>query len=105
MTIKIIIFRIISSLFILATLVASSFFVNEARKEILCLCGNFQRGVSKADVIRQLKTGKFLHFVEDRDVESSIILVSSQFTLNLVSCEVHFNAKDIVKYSNRSHND
>ena len=38
------------------------FFWNEARKEVKYLCGNFQPGVTKESVVRQLNTGTILRY-------------------------------------------
>jgi hypothetical protein len=98
---RIIIFRVVSVLFFGATIAASAFFVNEARKEIFYLCGNFKIGVLKKDVIRQLETGTFLEYSESKKDEHSLIEVSSKFTLNLVSCDIGFDADDSVIYARR----
>lgn len=93
---RIILFRVISILFILTTIVASAFFVNEARKEVVFLCANFQAGVIKKDVIRQLETGTFLEYIETKTNEHSFIKVSSKLTLNLIRCDIDFDANDVV---------
>jgi hypothetical protein len=100
------VYRIISSFFIISTLVFSAIFVNEARKEVIVLCGNFSSGVSKHSVIRQLNTGSFLDFKERETTVASVhseIFVTSLFTLNMITCTVQFNAQDQVLSAKASH--
>ena len=93
---KAIVIRIISSLFLLGSLVTTIIYVNEGRKEVIALCGNFIPGVAKASVIRQLDTGTFLHYKQTEGQNEKRIHVSSLFTLNIVSCDITLNSEDKV---------
>lgn len=96
MTTNKLLLRFISGLFILTSIVACGITVNEARKEIIALCGNFHAGVLKKDVIRQLNTGTFLEFEELNTNNRPQIHVSSKFTLNLVTCDIEFDKNHAV---------
>ena len=47
---------IIINVIVIAFLAIAVFYWNEARKEVIFLCGNFTKGVSQSSVIKQLQT-------------------------------------------------
>jgi hypothetical protein len=98
-----IVIRIISTLFIIGSLVLSAVYVNEARKEIIFLCANFTQGVSKEQVIKQLNTGTLLYFKAQEFDNQNTIFVSSRFTFNQVSCLIHFDSQGRVIDATSSH--
>lgn len=77
--------KIILPLTVIAALVAG-FYWNEARKEILFLCGNFEPGVSEQNVIRQLDTGNFLRYHTEPTSSGKRIIVDSAYNLSMYKC-------------------
>ena len=66
--------------------------VNEARKEVKYLCGNFGAGVSNESVLRQLGTGEFLRYSIYASPEGSRIIVDSLYTGTLYRCVIDLDA-------------
>ena len=77
--------RIFIVLTVVAALVAG-FYWNEARKEIVFLCENFERGVSEQSVIRQLETGNFLRYHTELAPSGKRIIVDSAYNLSMYKC-------------------
>lgn len=75
-------------LLLLLTLAAGGFVWNEARKEVVYLCGNFSAGVSQDSVLQQLGTGQFLRYQIDAWPEGSRIVVDSLYSSSLFRCEI-----------------
>ncbi len=82
-----------SALLLLAILlvVIGGIYLNEARKEVYYLCGNFSEGTRKVDVIRQLKTGTFLHYTDHITAMGSQLYVDSNISLQLATCTITFD--------------
>jgi hypothetical protein len=98
-----IVIRLISIALMLFTLIMSGIFINEARKEVVYLCGNFTKGVTLASVQRQLDTGTFLH-IEKYEVDGNpVFLATSRFTMNYVTCEIIFDENNQVISATSSH--
>jgi hypothetical protein len=100
---KPLIFRIISLTFIAGTLIATGIFANEARKEVIFLCGNFKIGILKKDLVRQLETGTFLHYTQEINERETVVKMSSRFTFNQLYCDVYFDANNRVTHVYRSY--
>lgn len=72
------------------------FISNEARKEIVYLCGNFVPGVQESSVRRQLDTGNLLTYHKDQSTKGTRIVAQSVFNFYLRKCTVDFNKDGIV---------
>ena len=79
-------------LVLLLLLIGGGFVWNEARKEVVYLCGNFGAGVRQDSVLRQLGTGEFLRFQIDGSAEGSRIVVDSAYNLSMFRCEIDLDA-------------
>ena len=64
---------------------------NEARKEIVYLCGNFGKGVSEQSVLEQLDTGNFLKYRRNALSSGSQIEVDSSFNFAIYRCTIDFD--------------
>jgi len=71
-------------------------FWNEARKEVVFLCGNFVKGVSKNSVLKQLDTGTFLRYRSEAVSSGSYIEVDSKVNLSVYKCRIYFDSDGIV---------
>ena len=69
-------------------LVVAAFVWNEARKEVVFLCGNFQPGVSEDSVLAQLETGHFLRYRFEDAVQGRRIVVASPYNFSVYSCVI-----------------
>lgn len=64
---------------------------NEARKEVVFLCGNFQPDVAEASVLSQLDTGHFLRYrVEDLPASRRIV-ADSLYNFSIYQCVVEID--------------
>ena len=80
----------------LTALLVIAFFWNEARKEVVFLCGNFAPGVDQQSVVQQLGTGHFLRY-RIEDVEGGRrIVADSVLTLSVYQCVVELDVNGIV---------
>ena len=70
---------------VIAALVAG-FYWNEARKEIVFLCGNFDKGISEQSVTRQLDTGNFIRYHTQKTPSGKRIVVDSAYNLSMYKC-------------------
>lgn len=69
---------------------------NEARKEVVFLCGNFQPGVTEASVLAQLDTGHFLRYrVEDLPGGHRIV-ADSLYNFSVYRCVVEIDGGGVV---------
>jgi hypothetical protein len=75
---------------------AAAFVWNEARKEIVFLCGNFGPGVSKQSVLRQLETGHFLRYRLQPGADGERIVADSRWNLGRYRCTVTLDDRDTV---------
>ncbi len=73
------------------TALIALFYWNEARKEIVFLCGNFEKGVSEQRVIRQLNTGNFLRYNTQKSHPGKRIIVDSAYNLSMYKCVIDFD--------------
>jgi hypothetical protein len=87
---------------IITTLVAiviasiTAFYWNEARKEVVFLCGNFTGGVSQSSVLTQLQTGNFLRYQVKGTETGNRISVESVIGFGAPRCLIEFNKQDKV---------
>ena len=88
--------KIILPLILIAVLMAA-FYWNEARKEIVFLCGNFERGATEQSVIRQLDTGSFLRYNAENFSSGKRIIVDSAYNLSMYKCIIDINVSGKVK--------
>ena len=86
----------LAGLVILALLVGG-FVWNEARKEVVYLCGNFTAGVDEASVLEQLDTGHFLSYHREPAVMGSRLVVSSSYNLGRERCVVELDKYGTVR--------
>lgn len=63
-----------------------AFFWNEARKEIVFLCRNFEKGVLEQSVIKQLETGNFLQYQIEKRPSGKRIIVDSAYNFYMYRC-------------------
>lgn len=77
-------------------LILLSFFWNEARKDIIYLCGNAYPGIAKQTIIRHLNTSSLLQY-DDNNVEfGSRVTANSLLHFGMFECEIEFNKADLV---------
>ena len=70
---------------------------NEARKEVVFLCGNFTAGVTRGSVEQQLGTGHFLRYRREPAVMGSRIVVDSAYTLGAHRCTIELDPGGVVR--------
>lgn len=83
----------------LILLVLAIFYWNEARKEIVFLCGNFTQGISEQSVRRQLDTGNFLSYRNKNVPSGELIIVESAYNLWMTKCIIDFDSSGQVQKS------
>lgn len=87
---------IITALAVIVVAAIVAFYWNEARKEVVFLCGNFTGGVSQGNVVNQLETGNFLYYRVERVVTGSRISVDSALGFGAPRCLIEFDSQDKV---------
>ncbi len=70
------------------SLVLSSFFWNEARKEVVYLCGNFGTGVSQQSVMNQLATANLLDVTQLTTDYGIRVVSDSAVSLRMYRCNI-----------------
>jgi len=84
------------TLLLAAATAIAGFYWNEARKEVVFLCGNFTSGVSRASVVEQLDSVE-LSVVKTTALSSgSRIELSSPLNFGLYRCVIDLDASDTV---------
>lgn len=81
----------------LGILTTAAVYWNEARKEIVFLCGNFSEGVSEDSVVSQLDTGNFLTYQKRASASGSRIEVDSRLTLGMYRCIIDLGPDGLVR--------
>ena len=81
---------------LLLFVVVAAFYWNEARKEVVFLCGNFSSGVSRANVQRQLDTGNLLRYRAEEFPGGQRIIVDSGLNVGVYRCVVEFDGNNRV---------
>jgi hypothetical protein len=71
--------------------VVAAVYWNEARKEVVYLCGNFGKGVAQSSVLKQLDTGNFLQYRVETVSTGSRIIVDSKLNFRLYQCMIEFD--------------
>ncbi len=84
------IYRDIAAVLAVAALVTWGIYWNEARKDILYLCGNFMQGDTREDVVRQLNTSNLVQHHTDVFATGSKLVASSYLHLGVFTCTVEF---------------
>ena len=87
---------IIAVIVLTALVVVAGFFWNEARKEIVFLCGNFEAGVSARSVRQQLGTGSFVRSREERIPSGSRIVAESRYPFVRPRCVIEMDPRGAV---------
>lgn len=82
---------------------AGGIYWNEARKEVIYLCGNFTEGVTLDSVRRQLDTGTFLRYAEHPTVGGRRIVVDSRLTRGFYTCVIDMDKSGRVIRARSSH--
>ena len=72
---------------------------NEARKEVVFLCGNFAKGVSQSSVLRQLDTGDFLRYQIEKVSTGSRMKVDSMLNFGVYKCVIEFDSEEKVVHA------
>lgn len=81
---------------LLLTFGAAAFVWDEARKEVVFLCGNFAPGTTERSVIRQLDTASFLRRERLVETESTTLVVDSAWNLGRYRCVIEFDEDAVV---------
>jgi hypothetical protein len=81
---------------LLFSAIVISFIWNEARKEIVFLCSNFQIGITEQSVIKQLDTGNFLRYERETLSTTNRINADSAYNFGLYTCVVELDKRQIV---------
>jgi len=89
--------RIIAGVALGLAVVVGVVYANEARKEVVYLCGNFGAGAPEASVRRQLDTGHFLRYRTEDGPAGRRIVADSPLTLGLYRCVVELEADGTVR--------
>ena len=76
--------------------IVATVYWNEARKEIVFLCGNFVKGVPKSSVLAQLDTGNFLQYRAEQLSDGSRIVADSKLNFSIYQCTIYFDSNDMV---------
>lgn len=84
------------ALAITIAVVAAGVLWNEARKEVIFLCGNFSPGVSKQSVLRQLNTGHYIKINSSTLDGSEVMIASSVMPLVWTQCAITFSPQESV---------
>ncbi|MBT8072855.1 MAG: hypothetical protein HKP21_04015 [Xanthomonadales bacterium] len=87
---------IITTLVAIVIVVITAFYWNEARKEVVFLCGNFTGGVSQSSVLKQLQTGNYLRYQVKKGATGSRISVDSVLGFGAPRCLIDFDREDKV---------
>ena len=85
--------------FVLFVALALAFAWNEARKEVVFLCGNFTPGVSEESVVRQLDTGHFLRQTREAGLKGSRITVDSTWNFGVYRCVIELGEDGLVEWA------
>lgn len=80
---------------VIAAVAVTAFYWNEAKKEVMYLCGNFIKGVAESSVRRQLDTGNLLRYRSENSASGSRIEVDSLYNFKMYKCiiELDVNGK------------
>jgi hypothetical protein len=81
---------------IISVCLVGTFFWNEARKEIVFLCGNFKPGTTQESVLRQLKTGELLRYRTKNMQFGKRITVESVYNLYMNRCIIDMDSSGVV---------
>lgn len=76
-----------------------AFFWNEARKEVVFLCGNFTHGVSEESVVRQLDTGHFLRQTREAGSNGTRIFVDSAWNFGVYRSVIELGEDGLVEWA------
>ena len=71
--------------------VVAVFYWNEARKEVVFLCGNFGDGVTRSSVQKQLDTGNLLRYRTEETPGGQRIVVQSGLNFGVYRCIIEFD--------------
>lgn len=71
--------------------VVAGVYWNEARKEVVYLCGNFVKGVGQRSVLKQLDTGNLLQYQLETIPAGSRITVDSKLNFRRYQCVIEFD--------------
>ena len=82
---------------VVLVLLAGGLVWNEARKEVVYLCGNFTAGVKEASVLRQLDTGHFLRYHREPAVMGSRLVVTSPYDPGRARCVIELDGYGTVR--------
>jgi hypothetical protein len=89
--------QIATVLILMTASVVSFIYWNEARKEVVYLCQNFNKGVLKSSVIRQIETVNLSrYFIEESPTGSNIIL-NSVLNFGQYKCIIKSHKRDKVE--------
>ena len=83
---------VVIGVILIALLSVAAFYWEEARKEVVFLCGNFNKGVGKPMVLRQLDTGNFLRYQPVKVPGGDSIEVDSMLNLGVYKCIIDFDS-------------
>ena len=87
---------IVPALAVALLLASGGLLWNEARKEIVFLCGNFHPGVTEGSVVRQLDTGHFLRYRRESLLQGERIVADSVYNFGVYTCSIDFDTNRVV---------
>lgn len=82
---------VVVSLFLVIVTTIAIYFWNEARKEIVYLCGNFREGVSQSSVLKQLNTAKLSSYKVIEMSTGRRIEFDSILNFDMYKCVIEVN--------------
>lgn len=77
--------------------VVAAIYWNEARKEVIYLCNNFNKGVPQSSVIRQLETINLSRFQVEKKATGIEITLYSRLNFAYYKCIIKINASGKVE--------
>ena len=88
--------RVIAILLLAVVVAVAAFFWNEARKEVVYLCGNFTEGVSRSSVLTQLDTAELSEYRVSETAGGTRIEFDSALNLRLHTCVIQLDPDGVV---------
>lgn len=82
---------------VVSALCIGVFYTNEARKEVVFLCGNFTPGVSEASVLTQLETINFSRYEVVKAANASAVIHTA--LRGWYRCRITIDANGLVSHS------
>ena len=88
--------RLVAIVLVAVIAALAAFFWNEARNEVVYLCGNFTEGVSRHSVLTQLDTAELSEYRVMETADGTRIEFDSALNFRLYRCVIQLNSDDVV---------